>query len=45
MDCQKSTGANESDMEELLSRDYPSTKPGKCMRYCIMEHLKVVSNK
>lgn len=40
--CQKEAGAAQSDLQELMSQELPSTKPGKCMRRCIFEKLELV---
>ena len=42
IECQKEAGAAESDIQELMAQDLPSTKPGKCMRRCIFQKLDLV---
>lgn len=40
--CQKDTGASADDMKELMGREVPTTREGKCFRKCIMEKMDLV---
>lgn len=41
--CQKDTGASADDLKDLMNRELPSTKEGKCLRKCVMEKMDMVS--
>lgn len=43
-ECMKTTGASDNDLEEMMKRELPSTKPGKCMRKCLLEKFNIVSS-
>lgn len=40
--CQEKEGASDSDFSELIDHALPTTKPGKCLRACMMESIGLV---
>lgn len=40
--CKQDENASDADVQELMGQELPSTKPGKCMRKCILEKLDLV---
>lgn len=42
--CQEKEGASDADLKELIDHALPSTKPGKCLRACMMESIGLVSD-
>lgn len=41
-ECRKESGAGEGDIKEMIDRELPTTKEGKCLRSCVMKKLDIV---
>lgn len=41
-DCASKEGASASDIDEAFAHVLPTTKAGKCMRYCVGESIGLV---
>lgn len=41
-DCINKTGASEQDVNDMCNKKPPTTKPGKCLTYCMMNQFNCV---
>lgn len=40
--CKAAEGASDSDIDEMMAHQPPTTRAGQCLNACAMEHLGLV---
>lgn len=41
-DCKEKEGATDEDVDGMINKDIPTTKPAKCLNACMMDQFGVV---
>lgn len=41
-DCKEKEGATDADVDDMIAKNMPSTKPAKCLTACMMDQFGVV---